>query len=190
MKSKFVTPGETTEEREEFWLEKIAEAREYDGGIAKFCRDHNIGKEIYYQWFGRLKDRIEDWRTPLDTNRKRRKSPPKKKTNVASSPARSRREWLALVEECRNSGLTPSAFANKKGLNKCTFCRWVRKAAGTYVDARKKSTTLPLDDFVPVRVIDTPVLVAQPGSNADFAIEVVLVNNRVCPIKHVVATKI
>lgn len=56
-----------------------------------------------------------------------RKRPAKENSNNHSTPTRSRREWFALVKECNKIGLTPSAFAHKKELNKCTVERVAKR---------------------------------------------------------------
>lgn len=128
MSGKFQTPGETHEERKQFWISLITEARSYPGGIQKYCRDHGIGKEIYYHWFKFVKGHVPGWSVPLDTNTKRRIRPRKVKS-CQSTPKRTRSEWMTLVKQCKESRQTPSAFARQNNLNKVTFCRWYRRFA-------------------------------------------------------------
>ena len=184
MNSKFKTPGETTEEREEFWLDLIAEARNSSGGVTKFCRDRQIGKEVYYHWFGRLKDRIDQWQTPLATNKKQRKSPAKEKSRRNVSPPRTRKEWANLVALCNSSGLTPSAFARKNNLNKVTFCRWYKRSFSSEVQAiSTNKKTLPAVEFVAVNVIDKPSIAISGDENLSNIVEIYLANKRMLRVR-------
>jgi hypothetical protein len=177
MKTKFQTPGETYEDRESYWLQRITEARKYPGGIQKYCRDHDISKEIYYHWFGRVKHLVEGWTLPLDTNRKRRKHPPKVKSDRGASKPRSKKEWSALVAECVHARLKPSAFARKHSLSKVTFCRWYRRLS------KEPSQVIPRKDssepcFVAVNVIDSGPAKTEQNVATLSSIEIVLHNGR------------
>jgi transposase-like protein len=181
MKNKFQTPGETYEERKQYWLERIAEARSYPGGILKYCRNENITKEIYYHWFRKLKNEIESWQTPLDTNTKLRKRPPKTKSSRKLAPPRTQREWRALVAQCKESGLTPSAFAREHNIHKVTFCRWYRAFfdPGLYRASSKKQR----NDFVPVKIIEPTSMPPECDSDGDDVIEILLHKKRTIRVR-------
>lgn len=59
------TPGSSLEERENYWMKLIERARAYPNGITAFCREHQVRKNNYYQWFRRLKLKYPYWAKKL-----------------------------------------------------------------------------------------------------------------------------
>lgn len=55
------TPGKTVAAREKYWTRKIEEARRHPGGVTDYCRQNELSKENYYQWFRRLRVKHPDW---------------------------------------------------------------------------------------------------------------------------------
>lgn len=76
-----MTPGETPLERAAYWTDIIEEARVYKPGITAFCRERELQKNNYYQWFRKLRTEHPEW---VDLNN--RKKTVKKKSKVASKP--------------------------------------------------------------------------------------------------------
>lgn len=67
------TPGNSYEEREKYWENVITKARSYPGGVTQFCRDYQIRKDNYYQWFKRLKLKHPEWNERVPTGAPKRK---------------------------------------------------------------------------------------------------------------------
>lgn len=90
------TPGETTEDREIYWVRVIERARNYPAGITVFCRVFKIRKNNYYQWFKRLKLKHPEWEKPLARKVKKTAEPGfipvivKVAPEVTSPPAQSK----------------------------------------------------------------------------------------------------
>ena len=63
------------------------------------------------------------------------------------APGRSLEEWMELVTECRQSGLTDAAWCNEHGISPCCFYNAVtrlRKKACQIPDPAPKASTLDL----------------------------------------------
>jgi hypothetical protein len=182
MKQKFQTPGETYQDREQYWIERIVEARSYPGGVMKYCRDNGITKEIYYHWFHKVKDKVESWQVPLDTNVKRRKKPPRIPKGTSRS-ARPRSEWASLVKDCQRAGMRPTEFARENNLEKVTFCRWYRRLAGESPACRNDvKRTVAADAksiFVPVKIAEPEEEVEKDEFPRHAAIQIALGNGRI-----------
>lgn len=95
--------------------------------------------------------------------------------------ARARREthWRRVLDRCRASGLTRSAFCQREGIDANALTWWVRvlrerdEARRPAADPKRDRRARPLAAFVPVRVIE-----AVPAANG-ASVEVVTRGGRV-----------
>lgn len=55
------TPGESSEEREEYWVKVIEAARQHPGGVTAYCAKNGINKNNYYKWFQKLRFSHPEW---------------------------------------------------------------------------------------------------------------------------------
>lgn len=69
-------------------------------------------------------------------------------------------EWLSLITECRQSGLSDYEWCSRNGISQSTFYKAVRRLRGSAEIAAPSSKQVPYDltndkrqDVVPIRII-------------------------------------
>ncbi len=55
------TPGDSPEERAEYWTGVIEDARKYRAGVSAYLRDKGLQKNNYYQWYKKLRKQHPEW---------------------------------------------------------------------------------------------------------------------------------
>ena len=88
---------------------------------------------------------------------------------------RSVAQWVALIDEWRESGLSLPTFCEQNGLNFGTMSGWAYKRThkGAIEQARREADAdlQPAAAFVPIRVIETE---PQPRSSDRSGVEIVI----------------
>lgn len=148
------TPGKTKEEREAFWTRIIEQARAYPGGVSAYCRDKNVNKDNFYQWFKKLKPKHPEW-TPLPRpnsreNQKasanRKKAEPETQV-VHGGRRRFTREYkLAILKLTDNASVAEiSSVLRKEGLYSAQLEKWrAERTAGSLQPKKRGPKTNPL----------------------------------------------
>ena len=93
--------------------------------------------------------------------------------------------------------MTASQFARTRNIHPVTFCRWIRRASGTYSEGRRPlKTAAKASDFVAVKVVDdvaevttpdfdaqgTDSLAAGTATHTETMLEIILANKRMLRI--------
>jgi len=110
------TPGETTLQRAAYWTDIIEEARTYKPGVTAFCRDRDLEKNNYYQWFRKLRTEHPEW---VDLNNSKRPAKKKAKTKSPQPPSpevsdKAKRRTFSMAEKERILAATEGATDAEK----------------------------------------------------------------------------
>lgn len=143
------TPGDTPEDRAEYWTKIIEEGRQYSAGVAAFCDDRGINKNNYYGWFKRLRAEHPEW-VDLKNNAghraKRTKVNREKKvsTKTEVEPRATRRKFSAKYKQKILKELdaaSPGEIAGilrREGLYASVIHKWRMKSAENTLAAQKR----------------------------------------------------
>jgi len=131
-----MTPGETPLERAAYWTDIIEEARAYKDGVTAFCRERELQKNNYYQWFRKLRTEHPEW-VDLNNNNKSTRKNVKKKNKVVSKPVspevsdKAKRRTFSMAEKERILAATKgvsdaerAAILRREGVYAPQLRRW------------------------------------------------------------------
>lgn len=145
-----LTPGDTTEERAEYWVAIIGKARQFPGGITAFCKQNGISKDNYYQWFKKLRFEHPEWEDLTNDavhRAKRVKTQREKKrkiTEVEVEPKPTRRQFTAaykarILEETDSAPNGEiAAILRREGLFWSTLQKWRAQRHSTGLEPQKR----------------------------------------------------
>jgi transposase-like protein len=106
------TPGDTNEERSEYWIRIITEARRYPLGVTAYLASRGLEKDNYYQWFKKLRKTHPEWndlakdpkhRAMREGAKKRSKQPKTEVVEKATRRSWSAKEKLRILNEFENA---------------------------------------------------------------------------------------
>ncbi len=149
------TPGYTDEERDQYWIEIIVEARKHPMGITDYLTQHGIEKNNYYQWFKKLRKAHPEWKD-LSKDPKHRAMREKTKgrdrlpkTEVQEKPKRRRHspeEKLRILNEVDAAGPGKgNSILRREGIYSSQIHQWRLERAGGLLVERKRGPKPNLD---------------------------------------------
>lgn len=145
-----VTPGDTTEERAEYWVEIIEQARRFPGGITAFCKQNGISKDNYYQWFKKLRFEHPEWEDLTNNAVHRAKRVKAKQKNkrkeapVEVEPRPNRRQFTAAYKAkiLKETDAAPkgeiAAILRREGLFWSTLRKWRTQMNSAGLEPQKR----------------------------------------------------
>lgn len=124
-----ITPGDSPEERAEYWTRVIKEARKYKAGVSAYLRDKGLMKNNYYQWFKKLRKEHPEWADlegPKTRELKARKRP---EIEVPENPKRRRftaeyKTQILRETDAAKDKSTVSAILRREGLHTTHLSTW------------------------------------------------------------------
>lgn len=142
------TPGDTSEERGEYWIKIITEARRYPLGVTAYLASHGLEKDNYYQWFKKLKKSHPEWndlskdpkhRAMRDRAKKSKKLP---KTEVTEKAVRRRfspQEKARILDEYENAEPGKgAAILRREGIYSSQIHEWRLERDERALEAKKR----------------------------------------------------
>ena len=97
-----LTPGISAEEREQYWVETISEARQSPSGISAYLNSMGINKNNYYYWFQRLTPAHPEWEdSSKDSQRRPKKAKAKAKLPKTEVTEKAQRRRFSAQEKAR-----------------------------------------------------------------------------------------
>lgn len=84
------TPGDSPEERAEYWTGVIEDARKYRAGVSAYLRDKGLQKNNYYQWYKKLRKQHPEWNDLEGPKTRELKSRKRPEIEVPENPKRRR----------------------------------------------------------------------------------------------------
>lgn len=145
-----VTPGDTTEERAEYWVAIIEQARRFPGGITAFCKQNGISKDNYYQWFKKLRFEHPEWEDLTNNAVHRAKRVKTKQKNrrkeapVEVEPRPVRRQFTAAFKAkiLKETDAAPkgeiAAILRREGLFWSTLRKWRAQMSSAGLEPQKR----------------------------------------------------
>jgi transposase len=143
-----MTPGDSPEERESYWVSIIDEARRYPEGVTAYCSDCNISKNNYYSWFRKLRPKHSNWKDDLSPNppkKKRRPQPKAKKQPETEVLEKATRRIFSATEKGRilkaADEASPGqlgAVLRKEGIYASHLKKWRAERAASDLEPKKR----------------------------------------------------
>lgn len=144
----FQTPGDTYQERAEFWVEIINKARTYSAGVAAYCNFRKVPVNSYYGWFRKLRKDHPDWKDDL--------LPPHSKQSRIAAYRRVKQPEIEVLEKPQRRKFSAkykaqvlkeiesaskgekAAILRREGLYASHLHKWKEEAAQGSLEARKR----------------------------------------------------
>ncbi len=142
------TPGDSKEEREQYWVKIINEARRFPDGITAYLNSKGYEKDNYYQWFKKLRPSHPEWNNlAKDSSHRRMKSRSKEsakrpKTEVSEKAQRRRfssKEKARILDEFENAEHGKgAAILRREGIYYSQIHQWRSERDERSLEARKR----------------------------------------------------
>lgn len=130
------TPGYSDEERENYWIEIINQARLHPHGVTAYLESRGVSKNNYYSWFNKLRKSHPEWNDlskdpALAMKARSKKSGNLPKTEVADKARRRRwspKEKNRILDEYENAlpGKAASVL-RREGIYSSQIYEWRRE---------------------------------------------------------------
>lgn len=143
-----LTPGYSDEERAQYWIEIINEARRYPKGVTAYLLSQGIEKNNYYHWFKKLRQSHPEWndlandpkhRAMRDRAKKGTRLP---KTEVLEKAKRRRfspQEKMRILDEVDSAALgKAAAILRREGIYSSQIHQWRLERAEGSLEPRKR----------------------------------------------------
>ncbi len=128
------TPGFTDQEREQYWVEIINQARRDPRGVTAFLLEQGVEKNNYYQWFKTLRRSHPEWQDLSKNPSHRAKKESSKsgaklpKTEVVEKAKRRRwspKEKARILDELERAGSgNGNAILRREGIYSSQIHQW------------------------------------------------------------------
>jgi transposase len=136
----------TSEEREKYWTTVIEAARRNPRGVKQYLLDRDISKDVYYQWFTRLRQEHPEWENlpPAGRRQSAALSTSKKEAATQVVPREGRRRFGAdykakiLRETDDASPGEVSSILRREGLYASHLKNWRTERAETGLAPKKR----------------------------------------------------
>ncbi len=142
------TPGRTYEEREQYWIRIIGEARRYPDGIIAYLERQGIRKNNYYRWFKRLSPTHPEWKNSstdpghsvmMERSKKGAKLPKTQVTERARRRRFSAQEKSRILDEFENAGPgNGAAILRREGIYSSQIRQWRLERSESSLEAKKR----------------------------------------------------
>lgn len=142
------TPGYSKEEREQYWITIINEARRFPGGVLAYLNSNGYEKNNYYHWFKKLRPEHPEWndlakdpshRSMRVRSKKKTKLP---KTEVAEKARRRRfspQEKARILDEVDNAKPGQgAAILRREGIYSSQIHQWRLERDERSLEAKKR----------------------------------------------------
>jgi transposase-like protein len=147
-----LTPGDSREEREQYWIKIINAARRHPLGITAYLKSQGLEKDNYYQWFKKLRQAHPEWKD-LTKDPKHRAMRVRSgsdaqlpKTEVAEKPRRRRfssKEKARILDEIdRAAPGKVAAILRREGLYSSHIQKWRLERAEGSLEAKRRGPKL------------------------------------------------
>ena len=142
------TPGYTDEERAQYWIEIINEARRHADGVTAYLLSQGIEKNNYYQWFKKLRPSHPEWndlakdpehRAMRERAKGRTKLPKTEVTEKAKRRRFSPKEKMRILDEVESAPLgKAAAILRREGIYSSQIHQWRLERAEGSLEPRKR----------------------------------------------------
>jgi transposase len=142
------TPGFSPEEREQYWVEIITEARRFPDGIGAYLKSKGCEKNNYYYWFKRLSPMHPEWddltkapgrRAKRTSVKKGSKLPKTEVTEKAQRRRFSSPEKARILDEFEQAGPGQgAAILRREGIYYSQIHQWRKDRKESSLKAKKR----------------------------------------------------